>query len=121
MFGKTSRLSVSEFQYITGSRHKDLILLRLYPLIMLNDETSWNIFKIQISTQIDKNNLQKKKMLQTIKAKNRNRKFNILFMQNNIIFFLIKCEPSGAKRSTMSFWNKQKWLTKVVSFDYLKD
>ena len=61
MFGKTSRLSVSEFQYITGSRHKDLILLRLYPLIMLNDETSWNIFKIQISTQIDKNNLQKKK------------------------------------------------------------
>ena len=28
---------------------------------MLNDETSWNIFKIQISTQIDKNNLQKKK------------------------------------------------------------
>ena len=61
MFGKTSWLSVSEFQYITGSRHKDLILLRLYPLIMLNDETSWNIFKIQISTQIDKNNLQKKK------------------------------------------------------------
>ena len=28
---------------------------------MLNDETSWNILKIQISTQIDKNNLQKKK------------------------------------------------------------
>ena len=47
-------------------------------------------------------------MLQTIKAKNRNRKFNILFMQNNIIFFVIKCESSGAKRSTMSFWNKQK-------------
>ena len=42
-------------------------------------------------------------------------------MQNRITFFVIKYERFGVKRSMMSFWNKQKWLNKVICFNFLKN
>ena len=44
--------------------------------------------------------------------------FHILF---KIVFFLLKKhEPFGIKKSRRPFWNKQKWLDKIVCFNFLR-
>ena len=37
------------------------------------------------------------------------------------IFFVIKCELFGVKKSMRSFWNKQEWLYKTVYFNFLRN
>ena len=75
------------------------------------------MFKMKIWIQTDNHNLRKniagstKYILRKIDLKLRNPKFNNLC---SIIFCVIKCEPFGIKRSMRSFWNKQKWLNKIV-------
>ena len=43
------------------------------------------------------------------------------FIQNSLRFFVIKCEPVGVTRSRRLFWNKQKWLSKVLCFNFLRN
>lgn len=41
-------------------------------------------------------------------------------MQNTIIFFVVKCEPSGVNKLMRPFWNKQSWLKKIIMLQFLK-
>ena len=37
------------------------------------------------------------------------------------IFFAVKCETFEVKRSIRPFQNKQKWLTEIVRFNFLRN
>ena len=73
---------------------------------MLNDKKSWNLFEMQISTEsynhkLKTNLTNKSYILGKMGLKFQNPVFNIL------------CK--------IAFWNKQKWLKKIIYFDFLRN
>ena len=75
-------------------------------------------FKIQKSTQTDRQNLRKNvetniKHMRKMSLKIWNPKSDV-FMQNSPILFTINYEPFGNESSVKPIGNKQRWLSKMI-------
>ena len=77
--------------------------------------------KMQTDNHNSKKNVttDKKHILRKPSLKFQNPKFSFSCRIALYIFFVIKCETFGVKRSIRSFWNKQKWLNKIACFSFL--
>ena len=110
-----------------GVSSKLIAMWRPNALTLLFSTVNWWMLKpykhvyMQRSTQTDKRNLRKnvgnnkKYILRKMGLLFRNLKFNILCN----IFLVIKRKPFGVKMSVKLFWNKQKWLNKIMCFNFV--
>ena len=80
---------------------------------MLNIQSHNHYFRLNTATN-EKYIL--RKMGLTFKTLSSTLFFKITFY----IFFVKKNEPFGIKRSRRLFWNKKKWLDKILCFNFLR-